>query len=75
MGLPVYQPQSFRDEETVQQLRELKPDLLVVVAYGKILPQAVLDIPKYGAINMHGSILPQLRGSAPVQRSSPEPLR
>ena len=56
VGLPVYQPQSFRDEETVQQLRELKPDLLVVVAYGKILPQAVLDIP-------------QLRGSAPVQRS------
>ena len=53
----------------MQQLRELKPDLLVVVAYGKILPQAVLDIPKYGAINMHGSILPQLRGSAPVQRS------
>ena len=69
VGLPVYQPQSFRDEETVQQLRELKPDLLVVVAYGKILPQAVLGIPKYGAINMHGSILPQLRGSAPVQRS------
>ena len=69
VGLPVYQPQSFRDEETVQQLRELKPDLLVVVAYGKILPQTVLDIPKYGAINMHGSILPQLRGSAPVQRS------
>ena len=69
VGLPVYQPQSFRDEETVQQLRELKPDLLVVVAYGKILPQAVLDIPTYGAINMHGSILPQLRGSAPVQRS------
>lgn len=69
VGLPVYQPQSLRDEETVRQLRELKPDLLVVVAYGKILPQTVLDIPKYGAINMHGSILPQLRGSAPVQRS------
>ena len=69
VGLPVYQPQSFRDEETVQQLRELKPDLLVVVAYGKILPQAVLDIPTHGAINMHGSILPELRGSAPVQRS------
>ena len=69
VGLPVYQPQSFREEQTVQQLRELKPDLLVVVAYGKILPQAVLDIPTHGAINMHGSILPQLRGSAPVQRS------
>ena len=69
VGLPVYQPQSFREEQTVQQLRELKPDLLVVVACGKILPQAVLDIPTHGAINMHGSILPELRGSAPVQRS------
>ena len=69
VGLPVIQPQSFRDDQTVQQLRALEPDLLVVVAYGKILPQAVLDIPKYGAINMHGSILPSLRGSAPVQRS------
>ena len=69
VGLPVIQPQSLRDEDTLRQLRELRPDLLVVVAYGKILPQSVLDIPKYGAINMHGSILPQLRGSAPVQRS------
>lgn len=69
VGLPVFQPQSFRDEQTLQQLRELRPDLLVVVAYGKILPQAALDIAPYGAINMHGSILPQLRGSAPVQRS------
>lgn len=69
VGLPVYQPQSLRDAETLQQLRELRPDLLVVVAYGKILPQAALDIAPYGAINMHGSILPQLRGSAPVQRS------
>lgn len=68
-GLPVFQPQSFRDEQTVQQLRELQPELLVVVAFGKILPQAVLDIPRHGAINMHGSILPALRGSAPVQRS------
>lgn len=68
-GLPVFQPQSFCDEQTVQQLRQLRPELLVVVAYGKILPQCVLDIPRYGAINMHGSILPMLRGSAPVQRS------
>lgn len=68
-GLPVFQPQSFRDEQTVQQLRELQTELLVVVAFGKILPQTVLDIPRYGAINMHGSILPALRGSAPVQRS------
>ena len=69
VGLPVFQPQNFRDEQTVQQLRELQPELLVVVAYGKILPQEVLDIARFGAINMHGSILPQLRGSAPVQRS------
>ena len=67
VGLPVYQPQSFRDEEAVRQLRELKPDLLVVVAYGKILPQAVLDIPKYGCINIHASLLPKYRGSAPYQ--------
>ena len=69
VGLPVYQPQSFRDDAVVEKLRALKPDLLVVVAYGKILPQRVLDLAPYGAINMHGSILPQLRGSAPVQRS------
>lgn len=68
-GLPVFQPQSLRDEAVIEQLRALEPELLVVVAYGKLLPQAVLDIPKYGAINMHGSILPALRGSAPVQRS------
>lgn len=68
-GLPVFQPQSLRDEAVIEQLRALEPELLVVVAYGKLLPQAVLDIPKYGAINMHGSILPTLRGSAPVQRS------
>lgn len=67
--LPVYQPQSFRDEAVAAQLRALEPDLIVVVAYGKILPQAVLDIPPLGCINMHASILPELRGAGPVQWS------
>ena len=65
--LPVFQPENFRQEETVQQLRDLKPDLCAVVAYGRILPQKVLDVPTYGCINIHASILPQYRGSAPYQ--------
>ena len=65
--LPVFQPESFRQEETVQQLRDLKPDICAVVAYGRILPQKVLDVPTYGCINIHASILPQYRGSAPYQ--------
>ena len=65
--LPVFQPATFRDETAVETLRALAPDLIVVVAYGKILPQRVLDIPPLGCINIHGSILPALRGSAPVQ--------
>ena len=65
--LPVYQPDSFREEEVCQTLQNLAPDLIVAVAYGKILPQRVLDIPPLGCINIHGSILPKLRGSAPVQ--------
>ena len=66
-NLPVFQPESFREEETVQQLRDLKPDVCAVVAYGRILPQKVLDIPTCGCINVHASILPQYRGSAPYQ--------
>ena len=66
-GLPVYQPASFRDDAVVEELRSLAPDVIAVVAYGKILPQRVLDIPKYGCINIHASILPKLRGSGPVQ--------
>ena len=69
VGLPVYQPATFRDENVVQTLRELDPELIVVVAYGKILPQSVLDIPEHGCINMHASILPELRGAGPVQWS------
>ena len=66
-GIPVFQPENFRDEETVRQLRELNPDVCAVVAYGRILPQRVLDIPAKGCINIHASLLPQYRGSAPYQ--------
>ena len=66
-GLPVFQPTTFRDDAVVEELRGLKPDVIAVVAYGKILPQRVLDIPLRGCINIHASILPALRGSGPVQ--------
>ena len=65
--LPVYQPENFREDETVQQLRDLQPDVVAVVAYGRILPQRVLDIPNKACINIHASILPSYRGSAPYQ--------
>ena len=65
--IPVFQPENFREEDSVQQLRDLKPDICAVVAYGRILPQKVLDIPTFGCINIHASILPQYRGSAPYQ--------
>ena len=65
--IPVFQPENFREEETVQQLRDLKPDICAVVAYGRILPQKVLDIPTCGCVNIHASLLPQYRGSAPYQ--------
>lgn len=63
-GIPVYQPENFRDEEAVQTLAALQPDVIAVVAYGRILPQKVLDIPKLGCVNIHASLLPQYRGSA-----------
>ena len=66
-NLPVYQPESFREEETVAQLAALQPDVIAVVAYGRILPQRVLDIPPKGCINIHASVLPAYRGSAPYQ--------
>ena len=68
-GLPVYQPATLRGEEFASLLSELAPDLIVVVAFGKILPQNVLDYPKYGCINVHGSLLPEYRGAAPMQRA------
>ena len=66
-NIPVYQPENFRADEDVAALAELKPDLIAVVAYGRILPQRVLDIPTCGCINIHASLLPQYRGSAPYQ--------
>ena len=67
-GLKIYQPAKVRNnEEFINEIKSLEPDLLVVVAYGKILPKEVLDIPKYGAINVHGSLLPKYRGAAPIQ--------
>lgn len=66
-GIPVFQPENFRSEETVEQLRALQPDVCAVVAYGRILPQSVLDVPTKGCINIHASLLPQYRGSAPYQ--------
>ncbi len=70
LGIPVFQPQSFKNNpEALAQLKELNPDVLVVAAYGMLLPQEVLDIPKYGAYNVHASLLPQYRGAAPVQRA------
>ena len=69
LGIPVYQPEKFRNNpEAVAELSALNPDILVVAAYGMLLPQEVLDIPKYGAYNVHGSLLPKYRGAAPVQR-------
>ena len=66
-GLPVFQPEHFREDETVEQLKQLQPDVVAVVAYGRILPQRVLDLAPKGFINIHASILPQYRGSAPYQ--------
>ena len=66
-GINVYQPSSFKDGAFAEVLEAEKPDLIIVVAYGRILPEYVLNFPKYGCINLHGSILPKYRGSAPIQ--------
>ena len=66
-GLPVFQPENFREDQTVETLKALKPDVCAVVAYGRILPQRVLDVPERGCINIHASLLPKYRGSAPYQ--------
>lgn len=66
-NIPVYQPKKVRDPEVIQKIRELAPDVLVVVAFGQIIPQEILDIAPYGCINVHGSLLPKYRGAAPIQ--------
>ncbi|MCL6712616.1 methionyl-tRNA formyltransferase [Pseudomonas sp. R2.Fl] len=68
-GIPVLQPESLRKKSSREALRDLAPDLMIVVAYGLILPQAVLDIPRYGCWNVHASLLPRWRGAAPIQRA------
>ena len=67
-GLSVYQPDRVRNEEFISQLEILSPDLIVVVAFGQILPQRILDLPSLGCINVHASLLPRYRGAAPMQR-------
>lgn len=66
-GIPVYQPTSLKTEEFASLLSEIDPELIAVVAYGKILPKNVLDYPKYGCVNVHGSLLPKYRGASPMQ--------
>lgn len=69
LGLPVYQPASVKDDAFLELLKGYAPDVIVVVAFGRILPQTVLDLPPYGCINVHGSLLPAYRGAAPIQRA------
>ena len=69
-GLKIYQPEKVKkNEEFINEIKSLNPDLIVVVAYGKILPKEILEIPKYGCINVHASLLPKYRGAAPIQWS------
>ncbi len=68
-GIPVFQPATLRGEEFAQTLASLSPELIAVVAYGKILPPSVLEYPRYGCINVHGSLLPEYRGASPMQRA------
>src|SRR5690242_9314436 len=69
LGLAVHQPESFKPDEAKQALRDAKPDVMVVVAYGLILPKSVLAIPRHGCLNIHASLLPRWRGAAPIQRA------
>lgn len=69
LGIPVYQPDTFRDGKALEIIESYAPDVIVVAAYGKILPKPVLDAPKYGCVNIHGSLLPKYRGAAPIQQS------
>jgi methionyl-tRNA formyltransferase len=67
LNLPLLQPAKAREEKFISELRELKPDLVVVAAYGQILPQSILDLPKFGCVNVHTSLLPKYRGASPIQ--------
>ncbi len=69
LGLPVYQPKRVRDDEAVDAIRAMEPDLIVVAAFGQLIPKSLLDLPKYGCINVHASLLPAYRGAAPIQHA------
>ncbi len=69
LDIPLFQPQDIRHEEAVDQIREMAPDLIITAAYGQILPKALLDIPRLGAVNVHASLLPKHRGGAPIHRA------
>ena len=69
LNLPVYQPDKLRDVSTLELFQALSPDLIIVVAYGQIIPDEIISLPRYGAINVHGSLLPAYRGAAPIQRA------
>lgn len=69
LGIPVYQPESMKNSDALEIINQYNPEVIVVAAYGKILPKAVLDAPKYGCVNIHGSLLPKYRGAAPIQQS------
>ena len=69
LGLTVYQPETLRDGSALSLLQELAPDMIVVVAYGKILPAEILSLPRFGCVNIHASLLPQYRGAAPIQQA------
>lgn len=75
LGIPVFQPQTLKDPDVIAGLADLKPDVIVVIAYGKILPKAILDIPRYGCLNVHGSLLPAYRGAAPIQYAIKDGVR
>lgn len=75
LGIPVFQPQSLKDPDVIAALADLQPDVIVVIAYGKILPKAILDIPRYGCLNVHGSLLPAYRGAAPIQYAIKDGVR
>ena len=66
-GIEVYQPQKVRDSECIERLRTYHPDIIIVEAFGQIIPRAILDMPRYGCVNVHASLLPKYRGAAPIQ--------
>ena len=68
-GLTVFQPENLKDTSIQEQIKSLNPDVMIVVAYGQLIPKEILSIPKYGCINIHASILPKWRGAAPIQRA------